>query len=88
MAAEASVNAVYANKIAAIADEDERAAFVAERTRRAAGRHQPAAHGAASSSSTPSSSPATCAPSSIARLADADRWSRATGRRHHLISPV
>ncbi|MCB0914558.1 MAG: acyl-CoA carboxylase subunit beta [Actinobacteria bacterium] len=31
MGAEAAVNAVYANKIAAIADEDERAAFVAER---------------------------------------------------------
>ena len=29
MGAEAAVNAVYANKIAAIADEDERAAFVA-----------------------------------------------------------
>jgi acetyl-CoA carboxylase carboxyltransferase component len=31
MGAEAAVNAVYANKIAAIADEDERAAFVAAR---------------------------------------------------------
>ncbi|RZU50980.1 acetyl-CoA carboxylase carboxyltransferase component [Krasilnikovia cinnamomea] len=31
MGAEAAVNAVFANKIAAIADEDERAAFVAER---------------------------------------------------------
>ena len=31
MGAEAAVNAVYANKIAAIADEDEREAFVAER---------------------------------------------------------
>ncbi|MBE1486168.1 acyl-CoA carboxylase subunit beta [Plantactinospora soyae] len=31
MGAEAAVNAVYANKIAAIADPDERAAFVAER---------------------------------------------------------
>jgi methylmalonyl-CoA decarboxylase subunit alpha len=33
MGAEAAVNAVYANKIAAIEDEDERAAFVAERRR-------------------------------------------------------
>jgi acetyl-CoA carboxylase carboxyltransferase component len=33
MGAEAAVNAVYANKIAAIADEDERAAFVAEKRR-------------------------------------------------------
>ena len=24
----------------------------------------------------------------VARMADADRWTRATGRRHHLISPV
>jgi methylmalonyl-CoA decarboxylase subunit alpha len=31
MGAEAAVNAVYANKIAAIEDPDERAAFVAER---------------------------------------------------------
>jgi len=31
MGAEAAVNAVYANKIAAIADEDERAAFVAQK---------------------------------------------------------
>jgi acetyl-CoA carboxylase carboxyltransferase component len=31
MGAEAAVNAVYANKIAAIADADERAAFVAAR---------------------------------------------------------
>ena len=45
MSAEASVNAVYANKIAAIGDAEERAAYVAERTDRAAGRHRPAAHG-------------------------------------------
>jgi acetyl-CoA carboxylase carboxyltransferase component len=31
MGAEAAVNAVYANKIAAIEDEDERAAFVAQK---------------------------------------------------------
>jgi acetyl-CoA carboxylase carboxyltransferase component len=31
MGAEAAVNAVYANKIAAIADEDERAAYIAAR---------------------------------------------------------
>ena len=31
MGAEAAVNAVYANKIAALADDDERAAFVAAR---------------------------------------------------------
>ena len=31
MGAEAAVNAVYANKIAALADDEERAAFVAER---------------------------------------------------------
>ena len=24
----------------------------------------------------------------VARMADADRWTRPTGRRHHLISPV
>jgi len=33
MGAEAAVNAVYANKIAAIADDDERAAFVADKRR-------------------------------------------------------
>ena len=44
-APEASVNAVYANKIAAIEDEDERAAFVAARAAEQQRRHQPAAHG-------------------------------------------
>ena len=44
MGAEAAVNAVYANKIAAIADEDERAAFVEAQARRvrAGHRHRPA----------------------------------------------
>ena len=43
---------------------------------------------AASSSSTPSSSPAALRAELIARLAAADGWERTPGRRHHVVSPV
>ena len=43
MGPEAAVNAVFANKIAAIEDPDERAAFVAERRGRVRGRRRPPA---------------------------------------------
>ena len=45
MGAEAAVNAVYANKIAAIEDEAERAAFVAASARRVRARHRHRAAG-------------------------------------------
>ncbi|GAA0609827.1 acyl-CoA carboxylase subunit beta [Sporichthya brevicatena] len=87
MSPEASTNAVYANKIAAIADPDERAAFVAARAAeqerdlnllRLAGE-------LVVDAVVP---PAALRAELVARLADADGWTRRTGRRHHLISPV
>ncbi len=87
MSAEASVNAVYANKIAAIADDEERAAFVAARTLeqradinllRMAGDLVVDAVVA----------PDRLRAELCARMVDADRWTRETGRRHHPISPV
>jgi acetyl-CoA carboxylase carboxyltransferase component len=87
MSPEASTNAVYANKIAAIEDEDERAEFLAARTAeqqldinllRMAGTLVVDAV----------VSPPSLRAELIARLADADGWSRRAGRRHHLISPV
>lgn len=87
MSAEASVNAVYANKIAAIADEDERAAYVAARTveqqadvdlfRMASDLVVDAVVG-----------PGSLRAELVARMVDADRWTRSSRRRHHLISPV
>jgi acetyl-CoA carboxylase carboxyltransferase component len=87
MSAEASVNAVYANKIAAISDEAERAAFVAARTAeqradinllRMAGDLVVDAVVA----------PERLRAELSARMVDADRWTRRPGRRHHLVSPV
>jgi acetyl-CoA carboxylase carboxyltransferase component len=87
MGAEASVNAVYANKIAAIEDEDERAAFVAARIveqqadinllRMASDLIVDAVV-----------EPERLRAELAARMVDADRWTRTTGRRHHPISPV
>ncbi len=87
MSAEASVNAVYANKMAAIADEDERAAYIAARTveqqadvdlfRMASDLVVDAVVG-----------PGSLRAELVARMVDADRWTRSSRRRHHLISPV
>jgi acetyl-CoA carboxylase carboxyltransferase component len=87
MGAQASVNAVYANKIAAIADETERAEFVAARTveqqadinllRMASDLVVDAVV-----------EPGRLRVELAARMIDADRWTRTTGRRHHPISPV
>jgi acetyl-CoA carboxylase carboxyltransferase component len=87
MSAAASVNAVYANKIAAITDPDERAAFVAARTAeqqadidllRMAGDLVVDAV----------VQPEDLRTELVARMADADRWTRSTGRRHHPVTPV
>jgi acetyl-CoA carboxylase carboxyltransferase component len=87
MSAEASVNAVYANKIAAIADDEERAAYVAERTT-----EQQADINLLRMGSDlvvdAVVEPGDLRAELVARMADADRWTRSTGRRHHLISPV
>ena len=87
MAAEASVNAVYANKIAAIDDEDERAAFVAARTVEQRADINLLRMGSDLVVD------AVVAPERLrkelaARMVDADRWTREPARRHHLISPV
>lgn len=87
MSAEVSVNAVYANKIAAIADEDERARYVAARTaeqRADLDLFRMASDLVVDAVVDPGSLRAELA----ARMVDADRWTRSSGRRHHLISPV
>jgi acetyl-CoA carboxylase carboxyltransferase component len=87
MSAEASVNAVYANKIAAIADEDERAAFVAARTAEQQADINLLRMGSDLVVDAVVEPPA-LRTELIARLVDADRWTRSPGRRHHLVSPV
>jgi acetyl-CoA carboxylase carboxyltransferase component len=87
MTPEASVNAVYANKIAAIDDPAERAAYVADRIA-----EQEAELGLLRMGSRlvvdAVVEPGALRAELIARLADADGWTRELGRRHHPISPV
>jgi acetyl-CoA carboxylase carboxyltransferase component len=87
MAAEASVNAVYANKIAAITDAAERAAFVEARTI-----EQNADLNLLRMGSDlvvdAVVEPGRLRAELAARMVDADRWSRSTDRRHHPVSPV
>jgi acetyl-CoA carboxylase carboxyltransferase component len=87
MGAQASVNAVYANKIAAIEDEGERAAFVAARTV-----EQQADINLLRMGSDlvvdAVVEPDNLRTELVARIRDADRWTRESGRRHHPISPV
>jgi len=87
MAAEASVNAVYANKIAAFTDEGQRAAFIADRVveQRADLELLRMGSDLVVDAVVP---PARLRAELSARMVDADRWSREPGRRHHLISPV
>jgi acetyl-CoA carboxylase carboxyltransferase component len=87
MSAEASVNAVYANKIAAIADETERAAFVAARIveQRADINLLRMGSDLVVDAVVP---PGLLRAELSARMVDTDRWTREPGRRHHLISPV
>ncbi|HZZ52391.1 MAG TPA: acyl-CoA carboxylase subunit beta [Pseudonocardia sp.] len=87
MSAEASVNAVYANKIAAIEDETERAAFVAARIveqRADINLLRMAGDLIVDAVVQPDRLRGELA----ARMVDSDNWSRQPGRRHHLISPV
>jgi acetyl-CoA carboxylase carboxyltransferase component len=87
MAAEASVNAVYANKIAAIADEEERATFVAARTAEQQADINLLRMGSDLVVDAVVESGALRG-ELAARMVDADRWTRTSGRRHHLVSPV
>ena len=87
MAPEASVNAMFANKLAAITDEAERAAAEREwiREQRAA---ISMVHTASELAVDAVVEPAELRHELIARLAAAGGWSRAESRRHHMISPV
>jgi acetyl-CoA carboxylase carboxyltransferase component len=87
MAAEASVNAMYAKKIADIDDPDERGAYI--RDRRAEQQADINLLGVASALVVDSVvEPEDLRTELIVRLADADNWSRAPHRRHHHVSPV
>jgi acetyl-CoA carboxylase carboxyltransferase component len=87
MSPEASVNAVYANKIAAIEDPDEREAFIAARTA-----EQAADLGLVRLGSQlvvdAVVEPERLRAELIERLAHADGWTRGPHSRHHVISPV
>jgi acetyl-CoA carboxylase carboxyltransferase component len=87
MSAEASVNAVYANKVAAITDDAERAAYIAARTveQRADINLLRMASDLVVDAVV---EPADLRGELVARLVDADRFTRSPHRRHHLISPV
>ena len=88
MGPQAAVNAVYANKIAAIDDPDERAAFVAEQAGRVRGGRRPAAPGRRTSSSTPSSSRPSCAASWSRRYAVLVGQGPALRDKRHGVPPV
>jgi acetyl-CoA carboxylase carboxyltransferase component len=87
MSPEASVNAVYANKIASIDDPDERQAFIAERTAEQAADLSLLNMGSNLVVDTVVP-PERLRTELIARLAQADRWERRPPSRHHVISPV
>jgi acetyl-CoA carboxylase carboxyltransferase component len=87
MSAEASVNAVYANKIADIQDENERQIFIAERKAEQEKDFSLLRMGSELVID------AVVAPQQLRaellqRLAAADGWARSGHRRHHIISPV
>jgi len=87
MAAEASVNAMYAKKIAEIDDPDDRAAYLRDRTaeqRADINLLRLAAELVVDTVVEPQALRAELA----TRLADADGWSRGPQRRHHHVSPV
>jgi acetyl-CoA carboxylase carboxyltransferase component len=87
MAAAASVNAMYAKKIAGIDDAGQRAAFIEART--AEQRADINLLRLASELVVDAVvEPAGLRAELIARLADAEHWTRGPQRRHHHISPV
>lgn len=87
MSAEASTSAVYANKIAAIDDPDERAAFVAARVAEQEADLDLLRMGSELVVDAVVQ-PRRLRAELIARLATARGWSRRPGRRHHVVSPV
>jgi acetyl-CoA carboxylase carboxyltransferase component len=87
MSAEASVNAVYANRIAAFADPDERDAFIAARTQEQQEDIDLVRMGSQLVVDAVVA-PELLRAELVARLAAADGWSRPPPSRHHIISPV
>jgi acetyl-CoA carboxylase carboxyltransferase component len=87
MSAEASVNAVYANKIAAIEDPGERSAFVADRTAEQAADFTLLRMGGelVVDAVVP---PHQLRDELARRLRAADGWERPAPQRHHVVSPV
>lgn len=87
MSARASVSAVYANKIAAITDEQERERFVAARIAEQEQDQNLMRMGSDLVVDTVVP-PEKLRAELLSRLAAADGWSRSPGRRHHAVSPV
>ncbi len=87
MAADASVNAMYANKIAEIDDADQRAAYIQERVAEQSA-DLDLIRVAAELVVDSVVEPDVLRAELVQRLADADGWSRGPQRRHHHVSPV
>jgi acetyl-CoA carboxylase carboxyltransferase component len=87
MAPEASVNAMYANRIAAIEDADERADFVARRVAEQEAEMNLLRMGSDLVVDAVVE-PGDLRAELVRRLADAAGWERTPGRRHHNVSPV
>ena len=87
MSPEASVNAVYANKIAAIADPAEREQFVSARIQEQAADFTLLRMGSEMVVDT-IVAPTALRAELIARLDAAAGWQRSAQRRHHAVSPV
>jgi acetyl-CoA carboxylase carboxyltransferase component len=87
MSAEASANAVYANKIAAIEDPVEREAFVKARVAEQAADFTLLRMGSELVVDTVVQ-PEALRAELLGRLRAAERWERSGHRRHHVISPV
>ena len=87
MSAEASVNAVYANKIAEIGDPDERAAFIAARKAEQEADFTLLRMGSELVVDA-IVEPGQLRAELLRRLRAADGWTRSGPQRHHLVSPV
>jgi acetyl-CoA carboxylase carboxyltransferase component len=87
MAPEASTNAMYANKIAAIEDPAEQAAYIAARVAEQESEINLLRMGSDLIVDAVVE-PEDLRAELIARLAAAEGWQRTTGRRHHTVSPV
>jgi acetyl-CoA carboxylase carboxyltransferase component len=87
MAPEASVNAMYANRIAGIEGDEERDQYVADRIEEARAEINLLRMGSELVVDAVVE-PELLRGALVARLQDADGWERQSGRRHHLVSPV